>query len=162
MYLPFEDMPDEARIWVYQADRPFDEKEKTWIISKLVTFCNQWNTHGSLMPSSFDIKYDQFIVLAVDESKLGASGCSIDSSVKILREIETELDINLLDSGKVSYMDSHGVKVALLPEIRKHINDGSLQAQSKIFNPGVNKIADLEKQWLIPADHSWLKKYFAK
>ncbi|NHE59032.1 hypothetical protein [Cyclobacterium plantarum] len=162
MYLPFEDMPNEARIWVYQADRPFDEKEKTWIISKLVTFCNQWNTHGSLMPSSFDIKYDQFIILAVDESKLGASGCSIDSSVKILREIETELEINLLDSGKVSYMDAHGVKVAFLPEIRKHINEGSLQAQSKVFNPGVNKIADLENQWLIPADHSWLKKYFAK
>lgn len=162
MYLPFEDMPNEARIWVYQADRPFDEKEKTWIISKLVTFCNQWNTHGSLMPSSFDIKYDQFIILAVDESQLGASGCSIDSSVKILREIETELGINLLDSGKVSYMDDHGVKVAFLPEIRKHIHEGSLQAQSKIFNPGVNKIADLENQWLIPADNSWLKKYFAK
>ncbi|MFO7825097.1 MAG: hypothetical protein R6V72_14245 [Cyclobacterium sp.] len=162
MYIPFEEMPEEARIWVYQADRPFDEQEKTWIISKLVTFCNQWNTHGSLMPSSFDIKYDQFIILAVDESRLGASGCSIDSSVKILREIETKLSINLLDSGKVSYVDTNGVKVAFLPEIREHINKGTLQAQSKVFNPGVNKIADLENKWLIPADSSWLKKYFAK
>lgn len=162
MYIPFEEMREEARIWVYQADRPFDEQEKTWIISKLVTFCNQWNTHGSLMPSSFDIKYDQFIILAVDESRLGASGCSIDSSVKILREIETKLSINLLDSGKVSYVDTNGVKVAFLPEIREHINKGTLQAQSKVFNPGVNKIADLENKWLIPADSSWLKKYFAK
>ncbi|SHM64688.1 hypothetical protein SAMN04488057_102464 [Cyclobacterium lianum] len=162
MYIPFEEMPEEARIWVYQADRPFDEQEKTWIISKLVTFCNQWNTHGSLMPSSFDIKYDQFIVLSVDESQLGASGCSIDSSVKVLREIETKLNVNLLDNGKVSYLDNNGVKVAFLPEIRQHIDEGSLQARSKVFNPGVNKISDLEKQWLIPADDSWLKKYFSK
>ncbi|MDN3687900.1 hypothetical protein [Cyclobacterium jeungdonense] len=161
MYVPFEEMSEEARVWVYQANRPFKEEEKTWIISKLVSFCNQWNTHGSPMPTSFDIKFDQFIVLAVDEGQLGASGCSIDSSIRVLREIETQLSIKLLDSGKVSYLSESGVNVAFLPEIKTHIQEGQLQPGSKVFNPSVNKIADLNNEWLIPAESSWLKKYFA-
>ncbi|MDO6438858.1 hypothetical protein Q4534_15645 [Cyclobacterium sp. 1_MG-2023] len=161
MYVPFDDMPKEARIWVYQADRPFEEQEKVWIISKLVAFCNQWNTHGAEMPSSFDIRLDQFIILSVDESKLGASGCSIDSSVRIIREIEVKLNLNLLDSGKVAYMDGENVRVAFLPEIKNHVSAGSLKSTSKMFNPSVNKISDLNEQWLIEANNSWLKKYFA-
>ena len=161
MYVPFENMPKDAKIWIYQSDRPFDEQEKTWIISKLVAFCNQWNTHGAEMPSSFDLKYDQFIILSVDESQMGASGCSIDSSVRVLREIEVKLNINLLDSGKVAYLDGENVRVAFLPEIKNHVVEGSLQSTSKMFNPSVDKIADLNDQWLIEADKSWLKKYFA-
>jgi len=161
MYVPFENMPKDAKIWIYQSDRPFDEQEKIWIISKLVAFCNQWNTHGAEMPSSFDLKYNQFIVLSVDESQLGASGCSIDSSVRVLREIEVKLNINLLDSGKVAYLDGENVRVAFLPEIKNHVVEGSLQSTSKMFNPSVNKIADLNDKWLIEADKSWLKKYFA-
>jgi hypothetical protein len=161
MYVPFDEMPKDARIWVYQADRPFDEQEKTWIISKLVAFCNQWNTHGAQMPSSFDLKFDQFIILSVDESQLGASGCSIDSSVRIMREIEVKLNINLLDSGKVAYLEGENVRVAFLPDIKKHVVEGSLQSNSRMFNPSVSKIADLNDQWLIEANKSWLKKYFA-
>ncbi|WP_339923998.1 hypothetical protein [uncultured Cyclobacterium sp.] len=161
MYVPFDKMPEDAKIWIYQSDRPFEEQEKTWIISKLVAFCNQWNTHGAEMPSSFDLKYDQFIVLSVDESQMGASGCSIDSSVRVIREIEVKLNINLLDSGKVAYLEGDNVRVAFLPEIKNHVVEGSLKSNSRMFNPSVNKIADLKDNWLIEADRSWLKKYFA-
>ena len=99
--------------------------------------------------------------MSVDESKLGASGCSIDRSVRILREIEIKLNLNLLDSGKVAYMDGENVRVALLPEIKNLVSTGSLKSTSKMFNPSVNKISDLNEQWLIEADKSWLKKYFA-
>ncbi|MFC4872347.1 hypothetical protein [Negadavirga shengliensis] len=160
MYVPFEQMPPSARIWIYQSDRPFEEQEKTWIISKLVGFCNQWNTHGVSMPTSFEIKHNQFVIMAVDESKGGASGCSIDSSIRVLREIENELQLNLLDSGKISYFGKDKIKVAMFPEIKKHIQEGELQAESKVFNPSVNKKADLDKDWVVPANQSWLKRYF--
>jgi hypothetical protein len=153
-------MPPSARIWIYQSDRPFEEQEKTWIISKLVGFCNQWNTHGVSMPTSFEIKHDRFVIMAVDESKGGASGCSIDSSIRVLREIENELQLNLLDSGKISYFGKDNIKVAMLPEIKKHIQEGELQAESKVFNPSVNTKADLDKDWVVPANRSWLKRYF--
>ena len=72
-----------------------------------------------------------------------------------------KLNINLLDSGKVAYLEGENVRVAFLPDIKKHVVEGSLQSNSKMFNPSVSKIADLNDQWLIEANKSWLKKYFA-
>jgi len=160
MYLPFEEMPAAARIWVYQSDRELTNEEEKLVSEKLRSFCDQWNTHGSKMPTSFDIKYSKFIILSVDESQLGASGCSIDSSVKILRNIEETMGINLLNQGKVSFMTEDKVTTATLPELKNYIAAGTLELDTLIFNPLVDKKQDLDKKWLITAKESWLKKYF--
>jgi hypothetical protein len=160
MYIPFEEMPAHARVWIYQADRKFDSEEKAWIEENLKSFCEQWNTHGSKMPTSFDLKYDQFIIFAVDGSQLGASGCSIDSSVKKLREIEAKLNVNLLDKGKIPFMDESEVFTTSLPGVKSQIQEGRLGEDTLIFNPMVAKKQDFDEKWLIPAKESWLKKFF--
>jgi len=161
MYIPFEKMPEHARIWVYQADRKLNKSELTFVEDVLQKFCEIWNTHGSLMPTSFDIRFDQVIVLAVDESQLGASGCSIDSSVRILRNIEQELDINLLDQGKVAYLsDGNKLEVSQALGIKSKVTEGILQADTIVLNPVVQRKSDLEKNWLISAKESWLNKFF--
>ncbi|MEX2594495.1 MAG: hypothetical protein WD426_17125 [Anditalea sp.] len=160
MYIPFKEMPETARIWIYQSTRKFNPKEKEFVTGILTAFCDQWNTHGALMPSSFEIKYDQIIVLSVDESNLGASGCSIDSSVRTLREIEQKLEVNLLDQGKISFIKDGNVLTGKLQEIREYIQGGNLREETPVFNPMVNKKEDLSEKWLVPAKDSWLKKYF--
>lgn len=160
MYIPFEKMPNSARIWIYQSNRKFKSEEKEFVTERLKAFCGQWNTHGALMPSSFDIKYDQIIVLSVDESQLGASGCSIDSSVRTLREIEQKLEVNLLDQGKVSFINEGHVVTGKLQEIKEYVLSGNLGEGTPVFNPMVSKKEDLSEKWLIPAKDSWLKKYF--
>lgn len=160
MYIPFEEMPNTARVWVYQSTRKFSPQEKELVVSKLSQFCRQWNTHGNSMPSSFNIQYDQIIILSVDESNLGASGCSIDSSVRTLREIEQQLDLNLLDQGKVSFIDRGNVITGKFQEIKDFIRSGNLTEDTHVFNPMVNRKQDLEEKWLIPARESWLNKYF--
>lgn len=160
MYLPFEEMPETARIWIYQSDKKFTSEQKDYVVNRLTAFCDQWNTHGTLMPTSFDLLYDQIIVLAVDEADLGASGCSIDSSVRTLKDIEQKLDINLLDQGKISFINDGDVIISKLQEIKNHIKIGNLREETPVFNPLVNKKGDLEDRWLIPAKESWLKKYF--
>ncbi|MBD8488428.1 hypothetical protein IFO69_06680 [Echinicola sp. CAU 1574] len=160
MYLPFEEMPDSARVWVYQGNRKFNKEEIDLISSRLTAFCNQWNTHGNLMPTSFDIKYDQFIILSVDESQLGASGCSIDSSVQTLRELDQVLQANLLDQGKVSFVHQDEVTISSLGEIKEYIQSGALTSTTKVFNPVIQKKEDLNSKWIIPAGESWLNRYF--
>jgi hypothetical protein len=162
MYIPFEQMADDSRVWVYCANRSFTEEEKTWIISKLVAFCNQWNTHGALMPTSFDIQHDQFILLMVDESKMGASGCSIDSSVRVLREIEQHLRVEILDAGKVAFLSEGHVEVVKLHQVSSVINEGKLKPDTPVFNPSVSKKGELKEKWHIPASDSWLSRYFEK
>lgn len=162
MYLEFEQMPEHARVWVYQSDRKFTADEKKWITTQLESFCAQWNTHGALMPTSFTIVFDQVIVLSVDESRLGASGCSIDSSVRTLKEIEGRLGVNLLDQGKVSYqLDTDSFAVTSAFQIKTHIQEGTLKTETLILNPLVKTKGDLQNQWLVKAKDSWLNKYFS-
>lgn len=160
MYIPFKEMPSSSRIWVYQADRQFDPSEISWIQSLLTSFCEGWNTHGQGMPTSFEIMYDQFILLGVDEKDLGPSGCSIDSSVRIIRSIEEKTGVNLLDSGKVSFLSEEKVNVNKLADLRLSISKGVLHPETPIFNSLVSTKSDLTEKWIIPAKDSWLKRYF--
>jgi hypothetical protein len=161
MYISFEQMSENSRIWVYQANRKLTSAEQEWISNRLKSFCEQWNTHGALMPTSFDIQFDQVILLAVDESQLGASGCSIDSSVRTLKEIEKEFQINLLDQGKVSFLsDENDLEMTTILGVKAILKEGKLKPETVVLNPLVAKKADLEKKWLIPAKESWLNKYF--
>lgn len=161
MYLEFDKMPAHSRIWVYQADRKFSPEELDWISPRLKAFCEQWNTHGSLMPTSFTIKFGQVIVLAVDESQLGASGCSIDSSVRTLREIQEQLHVNILDQGKVGFLQSEEhLEVSPFLGLKSKVSEGILTADSIVLNPVVQRKSDLEQNWLIAAKDSWLNKFF--
>lgn len=160
MYIPFDEMSASSRVWLYQSDRPFTEDERQWVNSKLKAFCDTWNTHGNLMHTSFDIRHNQFILLSVDESVLGASGCSIDSSVRTIREIEEKLGVNLLDAGKVSILEGDEVSVSRFAEIKDKILAGKIHADSKLVNPSINRKEDLSSRWVIPAKDSWLKRYF--
>ncbi|MBT0809867.1 hypothetical protein KIH41_01075 [Litoribacter ruber] len=160
MYLPFDEMPADTRIWIYLADRKFNPEEQNYIKEVLTDFCQNWNTHGSKMPTSYEIKFDQFIILAVDQSQLGASGCSIDSSVRKLKEIEAKLGVDLLNQGKVSFLQDKQVSVTSVPKVKQEIADGNLEKDTLIFNPIMDKKQDLQEKWLLPAKESWLNRFF--
>lgn len=160
MYVDFKDMPEDSRIWVYQAARQFTAPEKELITSRLSAFCDGWNTHGNRMPTSFQILDDQLLVLAVDESGLGASGCSIDSSVRILRELENLLDINITDQGKVTFKSNSGkLTVASALGIKSKVASGEIDSQTLVINPKMQSKKDLESVWVLAAN-SWLNRYF--
>ena len=160
MYIDFNKMPAHSRVWIYQAGRSFTPAEKELVSNRLKAFCDGWNTHGNGMPSSFEILDDQVLVLAVDESGLGASGCSIDSSVKALRELENTLGINLTDQGKVSYKSNDGqLKVAPALGIKSKVIEGEIAVDTLVINPLIQRKGELEDVW-ISAGKSWLNKYF--
>ena len=160
MYLPFEQLPENSRVWVYQADRRVLEKEEKLIRQKMALFCEEWNTHGKGMPTSFELFEGQILVLAADESGLGASGCSIDSSVRVLREIESLTGLNFTDQGKISIKTSSGsVRVLSALGMKSKVQAGELTLDKQVINPLIRTKADLEQLWQ-PIGSSWLNKYF--
>lgn len=160
MYIPFEQLPAHSRVWIYQAERILTEKEIEIVKQRLTRFCEGWNTHGNGMPTSFDIFEQQILVLAVDESGLGASGCSIDSSVKVLKELESMLGVNLTDQGKVSVRNSSGeLKVFPALGLKSKVQAGELTLEQEVINPLIRTKADLHQLWQ-PVRNSWLNKYF--
>ncbi|MGM0946958.1 MAG: hypothetical protein ACQEW9_17405 [Bacteroidota bacterium] len=160
MYINFENMPESSRVWVYQAEREFTSSEKQWIDQQLKLFCERWNVHGNPLPTSYTIIDQQVLVLAVDESGPGASGCSIDSSVRTLKDLEARLQVNLTDSGKVSFKSAAGkIQVTQALGIKSKIQSGEIQPDTLVINPQIQAKSDLQQVW-VSAEKSWLNKYF--
>lgn len=160
MYLPFDQMPDYSRVWVYQADYKLSLADEQLVRERMKSFCEGWNTHGNMMPTSFELLESQILILAVDESKLGASGCSIDSSVRMLRELESVLTINLTDQGKISLRKPSGeMKVISGLGVKSKVTSGEIDLESEVINPVIRIKSDLQNLWQ-PVRNSWLSKYF--
>ena len=156
----FDHLPDTSRIWIYQGDRKFTGTEEAEILEKENVFVRGWDTHGNDLQAGAKVLHHQFVILSVDEEKNGASGCSIDKSVRFIRELETTYAINLLDRSKIAYY--HGDKVQAIPfkELKTKIDEGTIRSDTLIFNNLVDRKGDLAGKWIIPARDSWIKKYF--
>ena len=165
MHVAFEEMPETARLWIYQADRPFTEEEIKFVQSETAAFLETWAAHGADLSSSYTILYDQFLVIAVDQDIVMASGCSIDKQVQFVQALGQRLTINFMDRTKVAFLsESNGsdkkIKMAPLNELKQKVNSGDIKADTLTFNNLVETKAQLDAQWIVPASDSWMRRYF--
>jgi len=160
MYTPFASLPANARLWVYQADRDFTEDEKRQIEDWMARFTSQWKSHGADLTASFRICYNRFIVVGVDANINLPSGCSIDSSVSLLKEIEKAFGLKLFDRTQVAFLEEEG-RIATYPmnEIKTLLGQKKIDGESMTFNNLVDTKAKFEDEWLISLKNSWMKKY---
>ncbi len=155
MFIPFEELNSNSRIWIYQSNRLFSEVEKEEISSLLENFCNSWVVHGQALPTSFEIRYNQFILLAADESNLQASGCSIDSSVRLIKEIEQKFSVNLFDRLNIAYKLQGELSTCNINTFKQLLTEGKADGNTIVFNNMVEVKKDLEDKWEIPVVQSW-------
>ena len=119
MFTHYKNLPNNSRVWIYQSDREFTDKEIEFISAKAEEFINQWTRHGDDLKGSFTIKYNQFLVLAVDESFNNVSGCSIDSSVRFVQGLQSELQLDLMDKMNISFKDNETINIVKLPVFQR-------------------------------------------
>ncbi|CAA0167863.1 ABC transporter ATPase [Tenacibaculum maritimum] len=159
MYTTYKELPHNARIWVYQSNRELTTKEVEIISEKAAEFINQWTRHGDDLRGSFTIKYNHFLVLAVDESFNNVSGCSIDASVRFVKGIEEMLKIDFMDKMNVSFKDRDMINILKLSEFQKFAKAQKITSNTIVFNNMVNTKEDFETKWEVPADQSWHKRF---
>jgi hypothetical protein len=159
MFLEFKEMPKTARVWVYQSSRTFTADEFSKITLKLQNFMSDWNNHGEGLKASFTIKYNQFIVLAVDENHKSASGCSIDSSVKIIRDLETEFHLNLMDKLTISFKNGENINLVSMTNFKKYANENKITKDTVVFNNLVDTIEKFDNSWETKAINSWHARF---
>lgn len=162
MFAPFETLADSARIWIYQAGRKFTETEKSTISDTLTAFTHSWVAHGNPLKTSFAIFYDQFIVLAADENFNEASGCSIDSSVRVIRQLDQQFSLSLFDRTKIGFLKGEHIEMIPLNELPRALTEGRWQQNSALFNNVIESKGQLKNGWIIPANQSWLKRYLGQ
>ncbi|HLG38656.1 MAG TPA: hypothetical protein VI461_03270, partial [Chitinophagaceae bacterium] len=85
--------PD-SRVWVYQCNRLFSLNEALEIEEMLKEFALQWKSHGVPVKGEAHLFFGQFIILIADETATGVSGCSTDSSVRLIKGIEQQFEVN--------------------------------------------------------------------
>ena len=160
MYIPFENLPEESRIWIYQSSRKFSEEEIADIEKDLIEFINNWNAHGTSLEASFQIKYNRFIILAINQEVQQATGCSIDSSVGFIQKLEQKYNVDLLDKMNVAFKQGESVTYKTLLEFKKQAKDKSVSENTIVFNNLVNTIEEFNDGWEIPAAESWHSRFF--
>ncbi len=152
-------MPDHARIWIYQADRKLTDSEMEKIKVLGDAFVSQWQTHGKSLASSFAIEHQQFLIIAVDEEQVAASGCSIDASVGFIKSIEEQFSLDLMDKMKIAYRDTNNnIEIIPLSEFQDQLSSGMLNAETIVFNNLVNCWGDLKSNWEVAVKNSWHKQ----
>lgn len=149
-------LADDSRIWIFQANRKFSTEEKQAITVKLNMFIADWNAHGAELLADFDLPYDQFIVVGVDEKQATASGCSIDKLTKLVREIDADYSFDLLNRMLVSYENEEEVFIEKLPTFKQKVKEGEIK-NVKVFNNGISSLNDFKQNWLLPIEESWAK-----
>ena len=160
MYVDFDTLKDNSRVWVYQSSREFNAEEVKTIEAKLKDFVNDWTRHGDDLKASFEIKYNHFIILAVDESFNQVSGCSIDASTHVFKEFENEFKVELLNKMNTAFKHEDHINVVSLADFQKYVKENKIHPDTLVFNNMVQNKADLETLWEVPANMSWHSRYF--
>ncbi len=160
MYIPFEQMPNHSRLWIFAAQRSFSQEEASTISAALVTFCNQWESHGGPLTASFHIDRNRFVLLAVDDQHLGPGGCSIDKSVHAIRALEGELGHSLLERDKIAVEKSGQIQMISTREVKSKISSGDLTPDSWIFDTTVPSKEKWLLAWRVLAKDSWLGRHW--
>lgn len=148
------------RIWIYQADRPLTDGEKVHTLHKLGSFVSQWKAHGRGLAAKAEIRYGRFIILMVDDTAVPPSGCSIDKSVHLLKEIEAETGLNLFDRMQVAYRDAGEIKAVPRAEFERLIAAGKVTGDTIVFNNLITTYPELETHWEVPLSQSWHAQVF--
>ena len=160
MYIPFESLPLESKVWVYQSNRKFSDDEVKEITLELTDFQNNWVAHGTSLEASFEIRYNRFIILAVNQEVQVATGCSIDASVQFIQNLEQKHNVDLLDKMNVSFKQGEFITHKTLLEFKKLAKDKSVSENTIVFNNLVNNIEELNENWETPASESWHSRFF--
>lgn len=159
MLVPFNNLPDSSRVWIYQSNRSFTEQEIKEISKRIEGFLEQWTAHGANLKASYDIKYNRFITLALDQEMNMATGCSIDASVNFIQQLEKDYNVDLLDKMNVSYKQGEFIAYKNLIDFRKMAKNKAVSPKTIVFNNLVTNKAEYLSDWEVPASESWHKRF---
>lgn len=159
MLVDFDTLPDESRVWIYQANRSFNDEELARLEEQLSQFIQNWTAHGSNLQSGYKIVYKRFIAIALNQNFNQASGCSIDASVHFIQQLEKQYDVDLMDKMNVSYKQGEFIAYKPLMDFKKMAKDKAVSKNTIVFNNLVTNIAEFKDSWEVPASESWHNRF---
>jgi len=161
MLVNFNTLPDNSRIWIYPSNRKFSDQEVETITIKTKEFLSEWTAHGANLEAGFEIKYNRFIVIGLNQENASASGCSIDASVYFIQALEQELGVDLLDKMNVTFYNGEFIAHKTLSDFKKMAKNRSVSPNTVVFNNLVNTKSEYLEHWEVPVKDSWHSRFLA-
>ncbi len=160
--VPFEQLPDDARLWVFAAAHPLDDGQQRALLAHVDAFVDRWAAHGASVVGGRALRHGRFLLVGADERATGVSGCSIDTLFRSLGEVEAATGVPLRDSSLVHWRDAAGqVRSAPRAAFREHVRAGEVDAGTTVFDNTVGTVGDLRGgRWELPMAESWHGRAF--
>lgn len=159
MFVEYNTLPESSRVWIYQSDREFSKEEIEIINKEAAEFIDSWTRHGDHLKGGFEIKYNRFLILAVDESFVSVSGCSIDASVRFVQKLETILSVDLMNKLNVSFKEDQQINMVSLASFQNFVKAGKITLETIVFNNMVQTKGELALKWEVSARDSWHARF---
>jgi hypothetical protein len=147
-----------SRVWIYQSSRLFTLSESLEIESLLNKFSAEWRSHGAEVDAYANLFFGQFVVLMVDESRAGVSGCSTDSSVRFIKSIGEQFKVDFFNRTQLAFYVKNKIQLLPMSQLTYAIQNHFIDGNTLYFNNLVQNKIELEESWIVPIKNSWLGK----
>ena len=159
--VPFDQLPDTARLWIFAAERALDPAEESSLLVRADRFLAQWAAHGTPLFCARELREHRFLLIGVDEARAGVSGCSIDALVRDLKALEREIGVPLVDSSPIWYRDHGTVRGASREHFAGLVAAGGASRQTPVFDNTLTTVGALRAgRWEVPAGEAWHGRAF--
>lgn len=154
----FPTLTGNGRIWIYVANRQLTSDEAADINSKLAAFCTNWAAHGNQLTAEFGIFHNQLLVLGVDEEVEAASGCSIDQTSSIFKQIDRDYNLDLFNRMNLTFLNEDKIRLVQLADISQAYHTGLINDETIFLDNTISVLSDLRARWQVPFKNSWAAK----
>jgi hypothetical protein len=157
--VPFETLPDASRVWVFGSDKPLSDEGTKALLDGVDRHLADWKAHGAPLTVSREWRDGRFLVVAVDQSTAGASGCSIDGLFRVPQQLEREAGASLVGGGRVFYRDDHGVvQSTSRAEVGTLASSGFITKDTVVFDTSVTDLGTFRACFERRAKDSWVNE----
>ena len=154
--VPFSDLPPDARVWVFVAERPVTGAAAERLLGEVDSQLDRWAAHGEPLTSAREWRDDRFLTIGVDQSTANASGCSIDGLFRTLRALETAIGTSLVGGGRVHFREPSGeIRTVSRDEFSDLAAAGQVTPSTRVFDPTVPTIGAWREGFEKTAGSSW-------
>lgn len=153
-----QDFHADSRVWVYQSSRMFALSEALQVEEILNHFTATWKSHGVDVKGFATLLFGQFIIIMADETAAGVSGCSTDSSVRMIKQIEESFKVEMFNRQALAFVVKDKIQLLPMTQLDYAVENNFITADTLYFNNLVSTKQELEDKWMIPVKESWLAR----
>ena len=149
---------DASKVWIYQSSRVFFMNEAFQLEEMFEQFIADWKSHGAPVKGYANLFFGQFIVIMADETATTVGGCSTDSSVRMIKEIEQKFNVQMFDRQMLAFVIKEKTQLLPLSQLNYAVENKFIDGDTLYFNNTVLTKKELLENWIIPVKNSWLGK----